>query len=752
MDTSSRVIGFPVSRIDGPLKVTGTAPYAAEHEAPDGLLHGFVTVATIASGRIAEIDLTEAETFPGVVKIYTHQNRPRTAWWDKAWKDEVALPGHPLRPLENDRILFDGQPVALVIGTSFEAARDAASLIRMTYHEDEPHTDLRFEQDQSYVPKEKRSGISPPPKPRGDADRAFSQSPYQISADYFQEGEHHNPMELFASTVIYGEDGSLTIHDKTQGSQNVQSYIASVFELKPDKVRVLNKFVGGAFGSGLRPKHQVFLSVMAALDLKRSVKLELSRREMFYLTWRPATVQTVSMAADDEGHLTAIMHHAVQATSLYEDYQEVVVNWSGLAYRCDNVKLTYELTELNVSTPGDMRAPGAATGVFALESVIDELSYEVGIDPLDMRIRNFVHIDQNMDKQLTSKALHACYREGAERFGWASRSPAPRSMRDGRDLVGWGMATGVWEASLMQSTAKVKLERNGHVTVSAAASDIGTGTYTILAQVGADSFGIGAEQVTVAIGDSSLPKSPVEGGSWTAASSGSAVQVAATTVRQTLLKHARDLPNSPLKDASVEQTAIRDGRLVLAVNDQAGVAIADIMDAAGVDFIEELGEVGPDQAQMKTFISYTHSAAFVEVKVDEELGVIRVTRVVSAIAAGRILNPKTARSQILGGVVMGIGMALHEEGMFDHRTGRIMNHNLAEYHVPAHADIHDIEVIFVEEHDDKASPLGVKGLGEIGIVGVAAAVANAIYHATGTRFRHLPITIDKLYYAQEAAE
>jgi xanthine dehydrogenase YagR molybdenum-binding subunit len=752
MDNSSRVIGFPVSRIDGPLKVSGKAPYAAEVEAPGDLLYGCVTLATIASGRIAAIDLAEAEAFAGVVKIYTHANRPRTAWWDSAWKDDVALPGHPFRPLENDRILFDGQPVAFVVATSFEAARDAAALIRVTYEEETPRTDLHANLDRAYEPKVKRSGIAPPPKPRGKADQAFADSPFQISADYVLEGEYHNPMELFASTVIYGEDGSLTIHDKTQGSQNVQNYICGVFKLSADKVRVFNRYVGGAFGSGLRPKHQVFLSVLAALDLKRSVRLEITRREMFYLTWRPSTVQTVSMAADAEGKLTAILHHAVQATSLYEDYQEVVVNWSGLAYRCDNVKLTYELAELNVATPGDMRAPGAATGVFALESAIDELAYDIGLDPLEMRIRNFVHVDQNDDKQLTSKALHACYREGAERFGWSRRSQAPRSMRDGRDLVGWGVATGVWEASMMQSAAKVRLDRTGKVTVSAAASDIGTGTYTILAQIGAEAFGLTTDQVEVRIGDSSLPKTPVEGGSWTAASSGSAVQAAGIAVRKTLLDHAQAMENSPLKDVTVEQTAIRDGRLVLAVNDQLGVALADIMDAQGLDFVEEQGEVGPDPVQMKTFVSYTHSAAFVEVKIDEELGVIRVTRVVSAIGAGRILNPKTARSQILGGVVMGIGMALHEEGMFDHRSGRIMNHNLAEYHVPAHADIRDIDVIFVDEHDDKASPLGVKGLGEIGIVGVAAAVANAIYHATGTRFRQLPITIDKLYHAQEAAE
>ncbi|WP_165214300.1 xanthine dehydrogenase family protein molybdopterin-binding subunit [Affinirhizobium pseudoryzae] len=753
--TSGRVIGFPLPRIDGAKKVTGTAPYAVEHAAPDALF-GFVTTATINRGRIVAIDLADAAATPGVVKIYTHENRPRTAWWDTSWKDEVALPGHPFRPLENDRVLFDGQPVALVIAETFEAARDAAALIRVRYEAEAPKTDLATERANAYVPKENRSGIAPPPAPRGDADGAYATAAHTISAEYWLEGEYHNPMELYGSTVIYEGEGRITVYDKTQGSQNVQGYLCGIFELKPENVRVFNPFVGGAFGSGLRPGHQVFLATLAALDLKRSVKLEISRQEMFYMRWRPATVQTVQMGADADGRLVSIKHHAIEATSTYEDYQETVVNWSGLAYKCDNVTLSYELAALTVATPGDMRAPGAATGFVALECAIDELAYNVGLDPLEMRVRNFVHVDQNEDLQFTSKALHACYREGGKRFGWDRRSPAPRSMREGQDLIGWGMATGIWEATLTNAAAKARLEKGGKVTVSAAASDIGTGTWTILAQIGADGFGILPEDVTVKIGDSSLSKTSVEGGSWTAASSGSAVQAASTAVRATLLKHAQAMPGTPLTDIGVEQTAIRDGRLVLDINDQVGVALDDILDAAGLSFIEEEAKVAPDAAQAKKFVSYTHSGIFVEVRIDEELGVLRVTRVVIAVAAGRILNPKTARSQVLGGVVMGIGMALHEEGMTDHRLGRLMNHNLAEYHIPAHADIADIDVIFVEEHDQMASPLGVKGLGEIGIVGVASAVANAIYHATGTRIRHLPITIDKILDAtnpaKEAAE
>ncbi|CAN7638108.1 xanthine dehydrogenase family protein molybdopterin-binding subunit [Rhizobium sp. LjRoot98] len=739
----SKVVGVPTARIDGPLKVSGCAPYAAEHYEPF-MLFGYVLPATIATGRILAIDATDAERFAGVIKVYTHENRPDTAWRDSKWKDEVALPGHPLRPLESDRILFDGQPVAFVVAETFEAARDAAALIKIHYAAARPHTDLRSELPNRYAPPVPRMKQLVPPPPRGDAEKAFKEAPHRISSDYEMSGEYHNPMELFATTVLWKKDGELTIHDKTQGSQNSHEYICQVFGLDPDKVVVKNAFVGGAFGQALRPKHQLFFAVMASLDLKRSIKAEMSRREMFYLTWRPSSFQTVSLAADEEGRLTAVMHDAVHATSRYEDYQENVANWSALAYKCDNVKISYEIAKLDVSTPGDMRAPGAATGVTALETAMDELAYVCGIDPLELRVKNFAHRDQMQDKEFTSKALHACFREGAARFGWSKRSLEPRSMREGHELIGWGMASGIWEATMSPAEASVRLSGDGKVTVSAAASDIGTGTYTILAQLSADTFDIPLRDVTVRIADSTLPKTGVQGGSWTAASTGSAVQAASKSVIATLLKHAQKLETSPLAKAKAEHVEIADGRLVLEANHQIGMPVSEIMERAGLSGIEEHAKVGPDMMTMRKFAAYTHSAVFVEVRVDDELGVVRVTRVVSAIAAGRILNPKTARSQILGGVVMGIGSALHEEGLVDHRTGRIMNHNIAEYHVPAHADIEDVDVIFVDEDDDKASPIGVKGLGEIGIVGVAAAVSNAIFHATGKRIRSFPITLDKI--------
>lgn len=738
-------IGRPTSRVDGRLKVTGQAKYAAEYDTA-GLLYGYIVSATVAAGRIVALHTQDARRIPGVVEIFTHENRRREAWLDRSWRDDVAPPGHPFRPLHSDRILFDGQPIALVVAETYEAARDAAALVRADYEVEEHATELESKLSESYEPPEKRSGVPPPPDPRGDAGRAFKAAPVKISRDYRISAEHHNPMEMFGTTCVFHDDGQLTIYDKTQGSQNSQAYVASVFGLKPDKVQVINHYVGGAFGSGLRPQPQLFFAVMASLELKRSVRVSLTRSQMFYIGYRPDTFQTVSLAANRDGALQSVMHDAVAPTSRYEDYQESIVNWSGLMYRCDNTQLSYRIVELDRATPCDMRAPGAASGVTALECAIDELSYELKIDPLELRRINYASKDENENKQFTSKALHACYRQGAEAFGWHRRKPSPRAMREGHELIGWGVSTGVWEASLQKNEARAKLTADGRLEVATAATDLGTGTWTILSQVAADAFGLPLEAVTTHIGDSGLPTSPVAGGSWTAASSGSSIQAACEAVKQTLFKHAKKMTNSPLKDAAFEQIGVSAGRIALKGDPDRSLSIAEVMHAADLAEIEESGNAAPDAKQMRTYVSYTHSAVFAEVRVDEELGVVRVTRIVCAAAAGRILNPKTARSQILGGVVMGIGMALHEEAMIDHRLGKIMNHNLAEYHVPAHADIHDIEVIFVDEPDDKVNPLGVKGLGEIGGVGTAAAVANAIFHATAKRVREFPITLDKLLF------
>ena len=736
-------IGKPTNRVDGKLKVTGRARYAAEYPAAD-LLYGMVVSATVPAGRITKLELDRASAVPGVVQIFTHENRGKAAWLDRKWRDEVAPPGHPFRPLHSDRILFNGQPIALVVADSFEAARDAASLVRAEYDIDEFCTELEVKRAEAYDPPEKRSGIPPPPDQRGNAEEAFDRATRRISAEYRINAEHHNPMELFGTTCVFEGAGKLTIYEKTQGSQNSQGYVTSVFGLKSKNVRVINHYVGGAFGAALRPQQQLFFAVMASLELKRSVRVALTRSQMFYIGYRPDTYHAIALAADNKGRLTSVMHDAVAATSQYEDYQEAVVNWSGMMYHCENVKLSYALAKLNTATPCDMRAPGASVGVNAFECALDELCHDLAMDPLEVRRINFASIDENTGKLLTSKALLSCYEQGAAAIGWARRPPTPRSLKDGHELIGLGMATGMWDAFLMKAAAEAKLTADGHLEVSTAASDIGTGTWTILAQIGADALGLPLGSITSKIGDSTLPASPVEGGSWTAASNGSAVMAACEAIKATLFKHAKAMTNSPLAQAEYDDIAFAGSRIALKSDPARGLTIAEVMHAADLSEITEKGKAAPSLLQMRKYISYTHSAVFAEVRVDEDLGVVRIPKIVCAAAAGRIINPKTARSQILGGVVMGIGMALHEEAMTDHRLGRIVNANLGEYHVPAHADIADIEVIFVDEKDDKVSPLGVKGLGEIGIVGTAAAVANAIFNATGRRVRDFPITLDKL--------
>ena len=728
-------IGTGTSRVDGRAKVTGEAKYAGEFNA-SGLLYGSVIESTIPKGRIARIDASEALRVEGVFEVLTHQNRPRMAESDEAWKDDVAPEeGSPFRPLYDDKIKFSGQPVALVLAEGWEVARYAASLVRIEYEKQASATDLHKERDRAFVVKK-------PEKPRGDVEKAYAAADVRHEAEYFIPTEHHNPMELFASTVIWDSGGKLTVYDKTQGVQNVQRYLCSVFDKKADDVRVVSPFVGGAFGSGLRPQYQVVLAVLGAIALERSVRLVLTRQQMYGLGYRPATIERLALGAKVDGTLDAITHEAIAVTSQFEDFSRNDTGWSALLYKSANAKYVHRLARLDVPTASDMRAPGAATGVYALESAMDELAVALKVDPIELRLRCYSDQDQNEGIPYTSKRLRECYRQGAEAFGWDKRKPEPRSMRDGSELVGWGMATGVWEALQMPTAARIVLTANGHAEVSCAASDIGTGTYTIMAQVAADTLGLPIENISIKLGDSTLPQAPVEGGSWMAASASHAVAATAEEVLKELLDLAKAMKGSPLAGARFEDVVLADGKLVSKQEASRAVSITDAMRHGAIDRIEkEKTNNFPDDS---SHARNTHSAVFAEVKIDEQLGVIRVTRVVSAIAGGRVLNTKTAHSQIMGSVVGGIGMALHEETLFDHRFGRIMNPNIAEYHVPVNADVHDIKVIFVDEPDEIVNPLGIKGLGEIGIVGVAAAIANAVYHATGTRVRDLPITLDKL--------
>lgn len=743
----NNVIGKPITRVDGPDKVTGKAKYAAEHNVPD-LAYGYVVSSGIAKGKITHIDTDAALALPGVLTVFTHENRPHTAWFDMNYKDQDAPAGSPFRPLHNANITYSGQPIALVVAETFEVARYAASLVKAVYDTEQSQTDLEAHLTEARDPKWGPANfLKPlPPKPRGDSKRAFLDAPAQMAARYVHGAQHHNPMEMFATTVAYGADGKLTIYDKTQGAPNSQLYVSQVFGIPFSDVQVVSPYVGGGFGSGLRPQYQLFLAVMAARDLKRSVRLTLTRQQMWSFGHRPATVQTVALGASADGKLTALNHDAIAATSQFEDYTETVVNWSNILYPCDNVTLDYKLKPLDIYSPLDMRAPGGVTGNHAIESAVDELCYKLGMDPLEFRLKNYAETDQTeKDRPFSSKELRECFRQGAERFGWDKRNPEPRSMRgEGHNLIGYGMATGIWEANQMPARAEAVLTVNGKLRVSSATADIGTGTYTIMTQIAAETMGMPVEDVIFKLGNTDMPLAPIQGGSWTAATVGSAVKTVCEDLGKTLFKMARQMPDSPFRDVKYDQVVMADSSFKLKRDPSVAVSFLAIVDQNGGRAVTETSTSLPDMLKQRKFSRYAHSAAFVEVQVDEELNTIKVTRAVSAIAGGRILNPRTARSQIIGGMVWGIGHALQEDSALDHRYGRFMNHSLAEYHMPVFADIHDLDVIFVEEHDDIVNPLGVKGLGEIGIVGMPAAIANAVFHATGKRVHDLPIQLDRL--------
>jgi xanthine dehydrogenase YagR molybdenum-binding subunit len=738
-------IGKPINRVDGVAKVTGKAKYAAEYKAPD-IAYGWVISSSIAKGKITHIDTDAALQLPGVIQVFSHENRPSLAWFDMSYKDQDAPPGSPFRPLRDATIKYSGQPIALVVADTFEVARYAASLIRVEYEKEEHQTDLEANLHRAREPKMGVASLlkPPPPKPRGDFEKAFNEAPVQVSGQYRHSVEHHNPMEMFATTVVYEKNDKLTIYDKTQGAPNSQLYVSQVFGMAFKDVRVISPFVGGGFGSGLRPQYQLFLAVLAARELKRSVRVSLTRQQMFTFGHRPATVQHISLGASNEGNITAIRHDAVGETSQFEDYTEIVVNWAGMLYPAQNVTLTYNLVPLDVYTPIDMRAPGGVTGVPAIECAIDELAYKVGMDPIELRLKNYTDRDMNEDLPYSSKELRECFRQGAERFGWANRNPEPRSMRNGHTLVGWGMATGIWDSMQMPARAEAVLTVNGKLRVSSATADIGTGTYTIMTQIAADTLGMPIEDVIFRLGDTDMPLAPIQGGSWTAATVGSAVKVACEDLGKKLFKMAQKMKNSSFADVKWGDVIFSDAHIRLKTNPAVAVSFLEIVGQNGGRAISEISSSFPNSQEQRKYARSVHSAAFVEVEVDEDFGTVRVTRAVTAVAGGRILNPKTARSQIIGGMVWGISKALEEESVMDHQFGRFMNHSLAEYHVPVNADIQDLDVIFVEETDLIVNPLGVKGLGEIGIIGMPAAVANAIFHATGKRVRDLPITLDKL--------
>jgi xanthine dehydrogenase YagR molybdenum-binding subunit len=710
-------------------KVTGQARYAAEHRLP-GLVYAVLAGSTIARGRIAAIDAAAAEKAPGVLAVLTHHNAPRLPEWKEVPGTPNPSVGKPLQPLRDDVIHHNGQPVALVIADTFERATWAAAQIRVTYHEERGVTD--FAAARPMVPHEMEANERSPGKPkkpadytRGDPAKALAGAAVRVEATYTQAAETHNPMEPHA-TVAAWDGANLTLYDKTQGVDVVVQQAAQALGLPRENIRVIAPFVGGAFGSGLRAWAHVFLAALAAKVVGRPVKLVLTRPQMFTIPgYRPLAVQTVALGAGRDGRLTAIRHHATTQTSTYEEYTETVLDPTRQLYACPNVATHYRIAAMHVNSPTPMRGPGEATGLYALECALDELAAELKMDPIELRLRNHADTDPESGRPWSSKSLKECYEQGAAKFGWAKRDPRPRSMRDGRLLVGYGMATASWPTHRRPASARVTLHADGTATVRTGSADIGPGTYTVLTQIAAEVLGLPVAKVRTELADSKLPKAPVEGGSMTVASVGSAVYDAAVAVRDEVLALAGEGGAPPQADG------------------QRGPAYAEILRRHRKEAVEATRESkqGPEGEK---FAMRAFGAQFVEVRVDADLGTVRVARVVTAIAAGRIVNPKTARSQAIGGVVGGLGMGLLEETVWDRRNARIVNANFADYHVPTHADVPPIDVIFIEEQDPHVGPVGAKGIAEMTLVGVAPAVANAVYHATGKRIRDLPITPDKL--------
>ena len=727
-----RLVGPGVDRVDGPLKVTGSAPYPGDFSFAN-MAHAVLVRATVAAGRIRRIEAAAAEAAPGVLAVITHRNAPRLGRGPDtpAWRQ-------PPPPLQDDRILHYGQYIGVVVAETAEQATAAARLIEVGYEPAEPLLDL----------DDPRAEVLANPwgldTHRGDVAAGLASADVTVEATYTTPDETNNPMGLFATVAVWDGD-SLTVHDSTQWPYSVRATLAAAFGVPESGVRVLTPFVGGGFGAGLRVWPHVVLAALAARTAGRPVKLMLTRPQMFTgIGHRTRTVQHIRLGADRSGHLTALGHEAKGSIAVEDETYEPVAADSATAYACPNVDTRDLQARLNIPDPTFMRAPGEAQGNFALESAVDELAYALGMDPLELRLRNYAEDNPQLGLPWSSKALRACYEQGAERFGWWARDPRPGSMRDGDWLVGYGMAGVSFFWLQMPCQARASIRRDGTAFVRSAATDIGTGTYTVMTQLSAELLGLGLDQVRFDLGDTDMPMAPPAGGSGLTAALGNAVQAACRKVIQAFLDTVADDPGSPLRGCRPGDVTAAGGRIHYLKEPARGEAYSGILARHGLDELTADGDSAPPEAQdVGMAPAGAFAARFVEVRVDPDIGLVRVTRVVSAIDAGRILNEKTATSQIIGGTVGGIGMALLEETVTDPATGRIANANLGDYLVPVNADVPDLEVLFVGE-PDRFNPIGVKGVGEVGLVGIAAAIANAVFHATGRRIRSLPITIDQL--------
>jgi CO/xanthine dehydrogenase Mo-binding subunit len=749
------LVGAGVDRVDGPRKVTGAARYPSDFSYPDLAYAAFVR-STIAAGTLRRIDSGRAAAAPGVLAVITHENAPEL---HRGKRNLITPPPDP--PLQSSEIRYYGQYVAVVVADTPQEAVAGASLVEVEYDRSDAIVD----------PGDPRAKVHENPyhldMRRGDVETGLASAAVVVDATYETSEQAHSPIGLFA-TVSSWADGALTVHDSTQNPSHLQDVLAATFRLDKERVRVLVPFVGGAFGAGLRVSQHTLLATLASRTVERPVKAVLTRPEMFTgLGRRPSTVQRMRVGATRDGKLVAIDHAGTSIASVGTNAMYLLTSATVSAYACPNVSAREKRVDLNIPPVSHMRAPGEAEGNFALESALDELSYELRLDPMELRLRNYAEVHPQTGGEWSSKALRECYEVGAERFGWSHRDPEVGSMSDGRWLVGWGMSGITYGHFQVECKARAIVRRDGSAYVCSGTTEIGVGTWTVATQLAAETLGLPLERVEFELGDTAMPRAALVGGSGLTVALGSAVRDACLKVVKKFLETVAEDDGSPLARCVLDDVVLRDGRISRADDPSAGESYREILERHGLDELAADGESSPPRGEMgtqvKSLIVSHHrrlgpklvslangtvpagafGARFVEVGIDRDLGLLRVRRVVTAVDAGRVVNEKTARSQIIGGTVQGIGTALFEDVISDAGSGRIANATFGDYLIPVNADVPEIEVVFVGAPDPE-SPLGIKGVGEVGFAGVPAAIANAVYHATGKRPRSLPITIDQL--------
>ncbi|MFC5824961.1 xanthine dehydrogenase family protein molybdopterin-binding subunit [Nonomuraea insulae] len=743
--TGTKYVGRAVDRIDGPAKTTGEAKFAAEYPYP-GMAYAALVHATIPRGRITAIDTAAARAVRGVIDVLTHENAPPMKPAPKvSFLDLSSLAsGTSVNYLATDEVHWNGQPVAVVVAETPETARYAASLVRPAYQELPAAVDFAAEEPNA-VPQ-KGNLLAEAAADKGDAQGALAAAPHSVDLTFTTPPHTHNAIEPHATTAVWDGD-RLTLHEGTQNMPWLRKHLAQRFGVPEKSIRVLAPYVGGGFGGKGSVWAGTLLAVLAARATGRPVRLALTRESVYHTVGgRTPSTQRVALGADAEGRLSALIHTSVSRTGRVGGMPENITGGSRHLYAAPNIHLRQSTVQLDLLSNTFMRAPGESIGTFALESAVDELAWELGMDPVELRMRNEPERDPVGGQRFAHRMLREAYALGAERFGWRERDPRPGAMRDGRWLVGMGVATAYHPSMRMTASVTIRLSADGTVVVRCGMHEIGVGAATVQAQIAADELGVPLESVRVESGDSDLPPGPGAGGSMQTASVAAGVLDACAKLKRTVLGLARRAPGSPLRGRKPADLEARDGGLY---HGGRGQTYAEILAAAGRDHVEAavkgnmLGFMVQTLRDRRKWVKAASGAQFCEVRVDPDTFEVRISRWLGVFDVGRVINARTAASQLRGGIVMGIGMALSEQTLIDHRTGRIMNPSLAEYHVPVHADIPHIDVHYLDDADP-TMPLGLRGVGEVGITGVAAAVANAVRHATGKRVLDLPITLDKL--------